>query len=45
MNWLFDKATVIGVGKLHWFGTLQILVLHCQTVKGDWTEVAQERAK
>jgi len=44
MNWLIDKATVICVGKLHWFGIFQILVLNCQTVKWDWTELAQDRA-
>ena len=44
MNWLFDKATVICVGKMHWFGIFQILVLYCQTVKCVWTELAQDRA-
>jgi len=44
MNWLSDKATVICVGKLHWFGIFQILVLYRQTVKWDWNELAQERA-
>ena len=44
MNWLIDNATVICVGKKHWFGIFQILVLYCQTVKWDWTELAQERA-
>jgi len=33
MNWLIDKATVICVGKMDWFGIFQILVLYCQTVK------------
>jgi len=32
------------VGKLHWFGILVILVLYCQTVKWDWTELATDRA-
>jgi len=45
MNWLIDKATVIFVGKMHWFGIFQILVLNCQTVKCDWTVLAQDRAK
>ena len=44
MDWLIDNATVICVGKKHWFGIFQILVLYCQTVKWDWTELAQERA-
>ena len=44
MNWLIDKATVICVVKLHWFGIFQILVLNCQTVKWDWIELAQDRA-
>ena len=44
MNWLIDKATVICVGKMHWFGIFQILVLYCQTVKWVWTELAQDRA-
>jgi len=44
MNWLIDKATVIFVCKIHWFGIFQILVLHSQTVKWDWTELAQDRA-
>jgi len=44
MNWLIDKATVICVGKLHWFGIFQILVMNCQTVNWDWTELAQDRA-
>jgi len=44
MNWLIDKATVICVGKLHWFGIFQILVLNCQAVKCDWTVLAQDRA-
>jgi len=29
---------------MHWFGIIQILVLHCETVKWDWTELAQDRA-
>jgi len=29
---------------MHWFGIIQILVLHCQTVKWDWTELDQDRA-
>ena len=44
MNWLIDKATVICVGKMHWFGIFQILVLYFQTAKWDWTELAQDRA-
>jgi len=44
MNWLIDKTTVIFVGKMHWFGFFQILVLYCQTVKWDCTELAQDRA-
>jgi len=43
MNWLIDKATVFCVGKMHWFGNFQILVLYCQTVKWDWTELFQVR--
>jgi len=45
MNWLIDNATVFCVGKMHWFGMFQILVLYCQTVNCDWTELAQDRAK
>ena len=44
MNCLIDKATVICVGKLHWFGTFQSLVFYCQTVKCDWSDLAQYRA-
>jgi len=44
MNWLIDKASVICVGKMHWFGIFQILVLYCQTVEWDLTELAQDRA-
>jgi len=44
MNWLIDKASVICVGKMHWFGMFQILVLYCQTVKWDLTELAKDRA-
>jgi len=44
MNWLIDKATVICVGKLHLFGIFQILELYFQTVKWDWSELAQDRA-
>jgi len=44
MNWLIDKATVICVGNMHWFGIFRILVLYCQTVKWDWTELAQYSA-
>jgi len=44
MNWLIDKETVISVGKMHWFGIFQILVLYCQTVDWDWTELAQDRS-
>ena len=44
MNCLIDKATVICVGKMHWFGIFQILVLNCQTVKLDWNELDQDRA-
>ena len=43
MNWLIDKATVIYVGKMHWFGIIQILVFNFQTVKWVWTELAQDR--
>ena len=43
MNWLIDKATVIYVGKMHWFGIIQILVFNFQTVKCVWTELAQDR--
>jgi len=43
MNWLIDKATVICVGKMRLFGIFQILVLYCQTVKWDWTKLAQGR--
>jgi len=45
MNWLIDKATVICVGMMHWFGMFHILVLYCQTVKCDWKELAQDRSK
>jgi len=44
MNWLIDKATVICVGNMHWFGIFRILVLYCQTVKWDWTDLAQYSA-
>jgi len=44
MNWLIDKATVICVSKMHWFGVFQILVFYCQTVKCDWTKVAHDSA-
>jgi len=44
MNWLIDNATVICVGKMHWFGIFQIQVLYCQTVKWDWTVMAKDRA-
>ena len=44
MNWLIDKETVICVGNMYWFGIFQILVLYYQTVKCDWTELAQDRA-
>jgi len=44
MNWLIDKGTVICVGKMHWIGIFQILVLYCQRVKCDWTELAQDSA-
>jgi len=44
MNWLIDKATVICVGKMHWFGIFQTVVKYCQTVKWDWTELGQDRA-
>jgi len=44
MNWHIDKATVICVGKMHRFGIFQILVLYCQTVKWDWSELALVRA-
>jgi len=45
MNWLIDKETVICLAKMHWFGIFQILVLYCQTVKWDWTELTHDRAK
>ena len=45
MNWLIEKATVICVGKMHWFGIFQILVLYCKTGKWDSTELAHDRAK
>jgi len=44
MNWLIDKAILICVGKMHWFGMFQNLVLYCQTAKCDWTELAQDRS-
>jgi len=44
MKWLINKATVIFVGKMHWFGIFQILVMYCQTVKWDWTELDKDRA-
>jgi len=44
MNWLIDKATVNCVGKIHWFGMLQNMVLYSQTAKWDWNELAQARA-
>jgi len=44
MNWFIDKATVIFVGMMHWFGMFQDLVLICQTAKWDWNELAQARA-
>ena len=44
MNWLIDKATVICVGTMHWFEIFQNLVLYCQKVKWDWTELPQDRA-
>jgi len=44
MNWLIYKETVIYVGKMHLFGIFKILVFYCQTVKWDWTELAQDRA-
>jgi len=43
MNWLIDKATEICEGKMHWFGIFQIVVLYCQTVKWDCTELAEDR--
>jgi len=30
---------------MHWFGMFQNLVLYCQTVKWNWTELAKDRAK
>jgi len=45
MNWFIDISTVICVGKMHWFGMFQILVMYCQTVKWDWAELAQVKAK
>jgi len=44
MNWLIDKATLICVCKMHWFGIFRILVFNCQTVNWDWTELAQGSA-
>jgi len=44
MNWLIDKATVSCVGKMHWFGMFQNLLLYSQTVKWDCTELVQDRA-
>jgi len=44
MNWLIDKASLIFVCKMHWFGIFQILVLYIQTVKWDCTELTQDRA-
>ena len=44
MNWLINNATVICVGKMHWLGIFQILVLYRLTVKWYWNELAQERA-
>jgi len=44
MKWLIDTTTVICVGKMHMFGIFQILVLYCQTVKCDWTELVQDSA-
>ena len=29
---------------MHWLGIFQILVLYCQTVKCEWTELAQDSA-
>ena len=29
---------------MHWFGMFQNLLLYSQTVKWDWTELAQDRA-
>jgi len=29
---------------MHWFGIFQILVLYCQTVICDWTELAKDSA-
>jgi len=45
MKRLIDKTTVICVGNMHWFGTFQILVLYCQMVRCEWTELAQDMAK
>ena len=44
MNWLIEKATVICVGKMHWFGMFQNVLVCSQTVKCDWKELAQDRA-
>jgi len=44
MNWLIDKATGICVGKMHWFGMFQNLLLFFQTAKWDCNELAQARA-
>jgi len=35
-----DRATVICVGKMYWFGMFQNLLLYSQTVKWDWNELA-----
>jgi len=44
MNWLNDKATIIFVGKMHWFEMFQNLVLYCHTANWDWNELARARA-
>jgi len=44
MTWLIDKAIIICVGKMHWFGMFQNLVLYCQTAKWDWNKLAKARA-
>jgi len=35
-----DRETVNCVGKMHWFGMFQNLLLYSQTVKWDWKEQA-----
>jgi len=35
---------VKSVGKIHWFGMFQNLLLYSKRVKWDWNELAQARA-